>query len=183
MGFLALCTDYLKDIYLSGTKAVAQSKVKAGGDDYTAQHCFGPGIEINPANGENLVIQKMKGSSAYLVTVGGTNQNIEPDTARGERKIYSVSEDGATIKAIVKFKNDGVLELNAATDSAVKFADLKTAYDELNGKYNKLVVALNTWVVVPGDGGAALKTLLTAAAPLNSTGNIDPAESADIKLS
>jgi len=183
MNIFTTVTGYLKDKYRGGSKTVAIHQVKAGAKPSTSMSCFAPGIEINPADGENLVITKIKRSSSFVVTIGGTNQNIEPDTARGERKIYSVSEDGAEIKAVAKFKNDGVLELNGATDSAVLFSELKTAYNELNDKYNKLITNLNAWVPVPNDGGTALKTLLTAAAPLNSLGDIDPAESADVKLS
>lgn len=183
MGFLAKATDYRIGKYRGGKKDIAVSTATAAGNNYTAMHSFAPGLEINPAEGENLVIQRMRGSSSFMVTVGGTNQNIAPSTAKGERRLYSVSEDGSEIKAIAKFKNDGTLELNGATDSAVKYAALETAYNELQTQYNKLIGVLNTWVPVPGDGGTALKTAITGAAPLNSSGDITASESADVKLS
>lgn len=171
MGFLAVAAGYKKDKYLSGTKTVAISEVKMGAQPYTAQHCFGPGIEINPANGENLVISRMKGSSRYMVTIGGVNQDILPDTDRGERRIYSVSSDGATIKAIAKFKNDGVLELNGASSFAVKFEELETAFNTLKSEYN-----LHNHPTAPTGP-------VTPPSNAPSAADITPAKSADVKLS
>ena len=174
---------YVVDKYRGGSRNVAIHQVKSGAKPETSMSCIGPGIEINPANGENLVITQIGNSNSFVVSIGGVNQNIAPNTARGERRIYSVSEDGETIKAIAKFKNDGVLELNGATDSAVKFSGLQTAYDELKGKYNDLISRFTAWVPAPGDGGTALKVLLTAPPVLTSAGDITASESADVKLS
>ena len=185
--FLSKITGYIVDKYRGGSRNVAVSKVQAGANDYTAQHCFAPGIEINPADGENLIITPINGSSSYMVTVGGTNQDIEPDTAKGERKIYSVSEDGKTIKAIAKFKNNGVLELNRATDSAVLFSELKASFDSLKGTLNDLIAKYNTHIHITtatvGSSGTPGVISPTVASETPSTVTIDGAESADIKLS
>ncbi len=175
MGLFGIATYYRAGKYRNGQKIVSISTITESGDPKTSMNAFSPGIEINPANGENLVFTRIKNSSSFLVTIGGINQKIAPDTDRGERRIYSVSSDGETIKAIAKFKNDGVLELNGATDSAVKFADLKTGFDALVTFVN---AHIHPFVgLAPGVPGT------TAATTPGSTADIDGAESADIKLS
>ena len=54
-----------------------------------------------------------------MVSVGGINQNIAPSCQRGERKIYSVSEDGKTAKAFLLLKNDGSINIECM-DAAKK---------------------------------------------------------------
>ncbi len=183
MGLLGIVTDFVVGKFLKGNKNVGIATITESADPKTAMNCFSPGIEINPANGENLVFTKIKGSSRFLVSIGGINQNIAPDTDRGERRIYAVSSDGETIKAKAKFKNDGTLELNGATDSAVLYAGLQTAYDEIQTQYNDLISRFAAWTPVPSDGGAVLKALLSAPPALSSTGDITASESADVKLS
>lgn len=41
----------------------------------------------------------------------------------------------------------------------VKVADLVTKLNNLENKVNTLITAMSSWVVVPNDGGAALKTI------------------------
>ena len=158
---------YIKDLYERGTKTVSISKFQEGGDSLTAMNCFAPGIEINPANNENIVITQIKNSTSFIVSVGGINQNIEPDTNRGERRIYSVSEDGRTIKAVAKFKNDGTLELNGADSYAVKFEELETAL-------NSFKTSVNNQFLTKLDGAGSIG---------GATVNITPAKSDSVKLS
>ena len=167
MGLMGIAADYRAGKYRGGTKTVSISTINESADPKTSLNCFSPGIEINPANGENLVFVRIKGSSSFLVTIGGINQNIAPDTDRGERRIYSVSADGETIKAKAKFKNDGTLELNGASSFAVKFEELQTAL-------NALVVAINTNLALKLDGGGTAGT---------TSISLTPAKSADVKLS
>ena len=44
----------------------------------------------------------------------------------------------------------------------VKVVDLVTKLNNLENKVNSLITTFNSWVVVPGDGGAALKAVLSA---------------------
>ena len=171
MGFLAIATGYRVDKYRGGSRNVAVSQIRAGAEPYTSQNAWAPGIEINPADGENLIIQKINGSSSYMVSIGGFNQDIAPDTYRGERRIFSVSSDGQTIKAKAKFKNDGTLELNGATESAVKFAQLETAFNTLKTEFN-----VHTHPTAPAGP-------ISPPSNAPSGADITPAESVDVKLS
>jgi|GEM_PF-6606063 len=123
MGLYTKCTDYEKATYRGGEKTLSVSKIENKANTYTSLNCFAPGLEINPANGEQLIVQKIEGSNSFMVTIGGVNQNFEPDTERGERKIYSVSENGADMMAWIKLKNDGALEIKSKDDKYIITAD------------------------------------------------------------
>lgn len=187
MGVMATVTGYFVDKFRGGSKDLSISKIKAEGNDDTVLNCLGPGIEFSPADGERLVIRKVNNSNSYMVAIGGINQNIEPDCDRGERRIYSVSSDGAEIKAIAKFKNDGVIELNGASDSAVLFSELKTGFDKLVEDHNDLVSKFSSHIhVTTATIGASptpgvISPISTIVA--SSTASIDSSESENIKLS
>lgn len=167
MGLMGIASDYRAGKYRGGERTVSISTINESADPKTSMNAFSPGIEINPANGENLIFSKIKDSNSFLVTIGGVNQKIAPDTARGERRIYSVSADGETIKAVAKFKNDGTLELNGASSFAVKFEELETAL-------NSFVAAVNVAFTAKLDGGGSSPALSIT---------LTPAKSADVKLS
>ena len=162
-------TGYIKDKFRGGEKVVSISKVKALNNDSQVLHCFAPGIEVNPADGSNLVLAQIGG---FTVAVGGVNQEIEPDVERGEIRFYSTDDAGKIIKAIIKFKADGTLELNGATDSAVKFAELKSGFDSLKSDFNSFLTHVHGLSGTPPVPPA-----------LPSTASVDSSESADVKIS
>jgi len=123
MGLYTICTGYQKETFRDGQNQVSQSKVQQGSNDYAPMNAFAPGFEINPANGEFIIVDKINGSNSFMVSIGGINQAIEPITARGERLIYSVSENGLTKKASAHFKNDGTLVLNSGAIEAARKGD------------------------------------------------------------
>lgn len=176
MGLFALCTGYLAEPFRDGDTNVSQSKVSHGNNDYSVMNCFAPGIEINPADGEFLVVDRLNDSSSFMVSVGGINQNIAPSCQRGERKIYSVSTDGKTIKASALFKNDGSIVLNDGTKSSVRFAELKAGFDQLKSDFNTFASSHVHSGVTTGSGSSGTAT----ATP--STASIDTAESATVKI-
>lgn len=176
MGLFALCTGYLAEPFRDGEKPVSQSKVSHGNNDYSVMNCFAPGIEINPADGEFLVVNKLNDSSSFMVSVGGINQNIAPSCARGERKIYSVSSDGKTAKAIILLKNDGKIVFNEGTKSAAQFAELKTGFDKLKSDFNTYA----STHVHPGVTAGSGSTGPAVSTP--STASIDSAESTTILI-
>lgn len=201
MSIFSKISGYSVGKFKNSKNNVAIHESVSGGKPQTSMSGFAPGLECSPADGENIVITKIEGSNSFVISIGGTNQNIAPDTNRGERRIYSVSEDGKEIKAVAKFKNDGVLELNGATDSAVLYSELETSYNELNDKFNALISVLEpiftgSPILEPGNGSpsalqaailaawnAAYLTFVPPVTTLESTGDITPAESADVKLS
>jgi len=94
--------------------------------------------------------------------------------------IADVARDGfiiypkANTAVVVDFMDDGspyvsmvsgVDEIHLAGvnyGGLAKTDDVKTRLNNLENKVNALITAFNAWVVVPNDGGAALKTALTS---------------------
>lgn len=184
MGLFSIVVGHAVEKYLNSKNLVAVHVVQTDGKPETILSTFAPGIDINPADGENLVVENIKGASNFKAAVGGVNQLITPDTERGERRFYSVSEDGKTIMAVIKLKNDGTMILNDGTESAVLYGPLETAYNELNDKFNDLVTAFNSHVHVvttPDTINGTASPIVSPSQP--STGDITPAESEKITLS
>ena len=82
------------------------------------------------------------------------------------------------------------IEILGSSDTAMRFSEAEIAFNDLKGDLDDLVGVVNgvinllqTWVVVPSDGGAALKA---GAAGLSdgqtSTADISPAEVPEVKL-
>jgi phage gp45-like len=172
-------TDIVDEKNLDGEKVVSMSKGE-GLNKYTTQNMCAPGFEFTPADGENLVIVPVNGSNSYMVTVAGTNENITPDCAKGERRLYSVSEDGSEIKAFAKFLNTGVIELNGNDNFAVLYNELKIAFDQLKDDQNAILNLLQTWTFVANDGGAALQTEANLLSP--STADMSSSKSENVLL-
>lgn len=58
----------------------------------------------------------------------------------------------------------------------VNWPDLKTQLDKTNEVVDAIKEAMTNWVVVPNDGGGALKTLFNAAIAGKTTGNYEDLE-------
>lgn len=84
----------------------------------------------------------------------------------GNAKEKILFEDALNKSSNIKYKqttqeyvvNDGI-------DYAVKYNELKTAFDQLKTDHDAIINLLQTWVVAPNDGGAALQAAATALAP------------------
>ena len=180
----AKVTGYIKDKFAGGNRTVSVSKVKGLGNDSQVLHCFAPGVEINPADNSNLAIQMVGG---FSVAVGGVNQDIEPDTERGEKRFFSTDDTGKGIKAIVKFKADGTLELNGATDSAVLYSKMLAEFNKLNAKYDDLVSKYNAHIHITTAtiGATTVPGIIspTVSSGTPSDADMTQAESVDVRLS
>jgi len=70
------------------------------------------------------------------------NQVSQP----GEKRIFSLKENG-TVSFSVYLKKDGTCEIgDGATDNAVRYSALKTAFDELKNNFNTFVSVYNAHV-------------------------------------
>lgn len=111
------------------------------------------------------------------VIIGYINTNLLAGV--GEKRLFSTDEDGQE-QAYLWLRNDGNLELQGDDDNAVRFSELKTAFDELNNKFNDHVQDWNLFAAayVPGSGGAPP----TAGTSQPSNADIDPAQIDNIKV-
>lgn len=154
-----------------------------------------PGIDSSPIVGDQGVSIIIDGNAGKTVQIG-----VYPDPLadEGEIRIYSRDDNGVQ-KAEIFLKKDGSIEITAETkiivdatsieilgdtDNAVRFTKLKEVIDEMQSDIGDLkTVFSTTWIVVPADGGAALKTAAAtwAGAPLAK--NIDDSKVDEVKLS
>lgn len=171
---------------LDGENPVSMSQGTSLNEHTVQNMCF-PGIEFKPAKGEKLVIVPINGSDSYMVAIAGTNEKIAPDCEAGERRIFSVNDDGTELKAFAKFKNNGIIELNGNDNSAVLFNELKTAFDTQKSAYDDLVSKFNAHIHITTAtiglspvGVISAVTVLEQGSP--STADIDPSKSENVLL-
>lgn len=84
--------------------------------------------------------------------------------------------------AVVTLTGSTAVELNGNTDFSVRFSKLKEAFDELQNDVTTLKNAFTAWVVVPQDGGAALKAAAGVWAGTPFAFTIDAAKVDDVLL-
>lgn len=161
----------------SGNSIVVTGEGMAGKGE-TSQNYGLSGIISNPPNDDKTLVLTIGNLD---ISLGSINYQVDLPANRGETKVYSTDESGVE-KASLLLNSDEEHVINNGTDYAVAFEDLKTEFNELNDKYNKLITTLNAWTPVPNDGGAALKTALTSASPLDSTANIDNSKVEKVRL-
>lgn len=152
--------DGLPDVRLLQVELSNESDVQ------TVQYMPMSGDDSPPQNGDTVVVLDI--GSAFLVAVG-VQGSVVPSMQSGEKKLFS--RDGAgDIAAFVNFLTGGNLELNGNTYSAVRFAELQTAFNQLKSDFDLHV-----------HGGVQTGAGSTAA-PVPSTADITPAESVTVKL-
>ena len=92
------------------------------------------GEDNNPLNGDTVLIINV--SDAYKLGIL-IDDGVAPDGSinKGEKLLYSRDSSGA-VKAKVALKNNGEIILNDGGDFAVKFNELKAAFDQLKADFN-----------------------------------------------
>jgi hypothetical protein len=140
----------------------------------------GPGVDANPPLASTVLVLEIAPNWQIAIAV---DDGVEPETNPGEKEIYS-SALGAKI-AKVKCDLLGNVAINDGTGSAVEFARMKAAFDQLKNEVNALVTAYNahihitTATVGVGPPGVIAKTLSTATPP---TADMTAAESPTAKV-
>jgi hypothetical protein len=130
-------------------------------------------------------------------TLGFLNGLKFDDLEKGEKAIFSTSEDGSGIVAKIVFRNtgdmeinkdlsngnilikaDGTIEFNGNADTLVGFTDLKTGFDQLKTDFNNLVTAYNSHMhPTAGTGPPSPPTMPGTS----STASIDASEKENLK--
>jgi len=128
--------DKFKDL----TKTVLQSTVETtSGNNRTCQLMFAVGLEVRPGKDCEYVVIPFGKSDGNLVAIGGYNPNITPDVLDGEARLFSTTADGKTLQAYIKCLNTGILNVNGKNDNAVRYNELKTAFDQLKSDFDNHV--------------------------------------------
>jgi len=161
-------------------------------DLQTVENFFHGGIDYNPSNDATALVD---GVGESYKTVVGFDDGIEPEAARGEIEMYSTVEDGSSKSARVKCDNQGNVELNGDSDNAVRFSELKEAFDQLQSEHDDLVEIVNGInavlrsffnAYVPGGptllGTPPAPVAFTVSDGSPSTADIDPSKINEVKV-
>jgi hypothetical protein len=138
--------------------------------DVQSVEYFSLGGDDNPPQTDDKVVVISIGS-AFKIAIG-VRDLIVTVMNPGERKLYS-RDSGGAIAAFINLLTGGDIELNGNANTAVRFAALQTAFDELKG-----VVNSHTHLYNPGPGSPTA----TAAGTPQSAADISTAESDTVKL-
>jgi hypothetical protein len=157
-----------------------------GGGDIPTADVFGPaGDDSPPLEGDLAALVELDDNDAFAAVAYG--DDLERKAARGEKRIYARDANGAEVSqlhlkgdASIVLEQDGGSSLTVAADGSITIdagagtisidaagavsisgtsVSMQTG-SALGSHFLALHTALATWVPVPTDGGAALKTLL-----------------------
>ena len=106
-------------------------------------------ITLKPTNNEILI----KNADNQSITI--KNDSIIIEDAVNGNKIEMKSGE-------MQITGNTNIKMNGATEAFVKGTTAKPEMDKDQNLMNVLQTSINAWVPVPNDGGAALKTALTA---------------------
>ena len=123
----------------TGKRRLLQVEISDPDDIQTVELMSAAGEDVDPPVDSRVLIIDV--GAAYKIAIAA-DDGIEPSMDEGEKKIYSI--DGGAISAFINFLNTGVLELNGNADFAVRFNELKSAFDELVTDFNNLVTVHDT---------------------------------------
>jgi hypothetical protein len=136
-------------------------------DTRTVEMIGNHGEDIHPARNCRIIIIRIGGSEYSL----GITDDLEPEVVAGEKEIYSTDDPVTVKKARMKFGADSVITINQGVNFAAKYNELKTAYEELQSKFNNHV-----------HPGVTAGVASTGATATPSTGDITLSKCDKVKL-
>ncbi len=135
-----------------------------------------PGIQGIPLEDDECILIRIGSDMSKTAFIGTFHkEDIEP----GEVIVYSRDANGDLI-AKVYCDKDGNVTINADSDNAVRFSELKTAFDQLKSDFSSFVTTQYNLHMHPtaATGAASLPTITGSS----STADIDPAKIDTIKV-
>ena len=139
---------------------------------------------IDSAPFKNMVaIHSSTGIEGESIVIGYIKEDAIAEV--GETHLYSTDTDGVD-SFRVKLLTDGTCEIGGNTDNAVRFSELETAYEDLQGTVNDLIDSYNTHIHTT-TATVGPSAVLGAIAPTTSqeipnTGDISGAKIEEIKV-
>lgn len=126
------------------------------------------GVDYKPPEDSQVVIVEIHPS--YRVAIA-CDDGIEPEAAEGDYEIYG-SDSGAKTSR-VKCVYDGQVEVNGTGDWAVRYTELKTAFDQLKTDFDALVGVFNNHQHAYVGAGTGSSDQTTTGAQSGSTSSAD----------
>jgi len=133
VGFIARVLSFTKT--KNGDTPVYDVKVDpGGGSNMTPEHYSSPGDDSQPLPKDTAAVLPIEGTGTGAAVGYIDPKNLQKAKA-GEKRIYARDEDGNELGSLW-LKDNGECVLNEGTDYAVKFNELKTAFDEFVSDFN-----------------------------------------------
>jgi hypothetical protein len=133
MGNIGKALDYLIEYKRKVATPVVKGELYAGvpvnGERYA------PSGDDSPPLPDDIVFFSRNQATGQYVYLGTLDQANAPVAAAGEKRLYARDSNGNIVSTIF-LKGDGKLELNGSANTAVAFAALQTAYNELQAAFN-----------------------------------------------
>lgn len=147
-------------------------------DVQTVQLLHTGGHEYCPHPGARAVIVDV--GSAYRIAIALDDLAV-PDLVEGECRIYSTDDTGAR-KAVLTLRVDGTMELLGTGDFAVRYNELKKAFDQLKKDHDDFISLKYNLHVHPGVLAGPASTGVTPTVGAASTANMATAKIDKIKV-
>jgi len=151
-------------------------------DIQTVEQIRGLGDDQNPQDDSAVIIADL--GKAWKIAIG-LDDGVDPTmTEKGERQIYSYDSD-RIIKAFIRLLADGTININGDADNAVRFSELKTAFDQLKSDFDNAMDYINIHIHNDSLGAPTTPPFSppwpeTGIQP--STADINPAKIDEIKV-
>ena len=152
-------------------------------DVQTVEYYDDGGRDYRPPDGAEVVVVDVSPSHRVVLAV---DDLIDPEVAKGEILLYSVTTAGTTKAATIYFENDGTIQLNGTGDNAVRYAELELAFNQLKSDFNDLASAFDGHEHMVPAGTDALGGTTATAPPLvgtSSTADITGAKIDEVEVS
>lgn len=141
------------------------------------------GEDNNPHPGARVIILDL--GPSYRVAIAAHDGNPPAASSLGEKYLYSHDSNGTPL-AYVYFRDDSTVEVNGTGDFAVRYNELKTAYDQLKADHDDLVNAVNAHTHNDSLGSPTTPPLLPApwfpAGVQPSTGDMTSSKVDNVRL-
>ncbi len=170
-------------------------QVKMLDEDVRTVELFpGAGVDFNPANDCRVEVVEANG----VKITGIISDDISPESDPGEYEIYSTDNPAVVKKAKIKLSSNGDITitaftgakievkasgdivLNDGTDTAVKFSELETAFNQLKDDFDDFINTVYNLHNHPTALVGPVSTPSVTGSP--STADISAAEVPEVKL-
>lgn len=177
---MGVISEVIESVIESGLRFVKLLRYGEKDNVNTVQmSSFGEDFNV-PEKYEALYVKTS--NSEDPVCIGFVSKVFIDTLNAGEKQIFSTNEVGDTLKAYIRFLNDGMMHFNGDADFIAGFNDLKSGFDQLVNDFNNHLTNWNAFAISYTPGGpSAVGTPPTANTSTTSSASIDSSKKDNLK--
>ena len=144
------------------TARLLQTEITSADDIQTVEHVTESGEDTSPPDNARVIIVQI--GEAWKIAIAVDDQ-IEPEVAPGEKKLYSTNTAGDTQQAFIRLRNNGDIEVSADGNITATAAGsiTGTAGTVINLNAPQINVRCDAFNVSRSDGSATNSTFTGGA--------------------